>query len=70
VATVPPFFPARPASGGCDWSDSRAPCHNNQKKPGKVVDARRQRRKIAENEPDAKAILPEPRSVKKANSYQ
>ena len=30
-----------------------------------VLDARRRRRRIAKNEPDAKAILPEPRSVKK-----
>jgi len=28
------------------------------------------RRNLAVNEPDAKAILPEPRSVQKANSYQ
>ncbi len=35
-----------------------------------MVDTRARRQKMAGNEPDAKAILPEPRSVKKANSYQ
>jgi len=40
-------------------------CHNNQKSPGKVLDARRRRRKMVENEPAGKAILPEPRSLKK-----
>ena len=40
------------------------------KKPKNVLAARRQRRRIANNEPDAKAILPEPHSVPKANSYQ
>jgi hypothetical protein len=35
-----------------------------------VLDLRARWQKIASNEPDAKAILPEPRSVQKAISYQ
>ena len=38
--------------------------------PRNAVDTRSCRHKVTENEPDAKAILPEPRSVQKANSYQ
>ncbi len=40
------------------------------KKRKNVVDTRARRQKMAGNEPDAKAILPEPRSVQKAISYQ
>jgi hypothetical protein len=36
------------------------------RKPGKkTIDARPRRRKVTTSEPDAEAILPEPRSVKK-----
>ena len=56
--------------GGCDRTDRHAFPTAAKKKPGKVVDARLQRSKIAKNEPDAKAILPEPRGVKKTNFYQ
>jgi hypothetical protein len=40
------------------------------KKPENVDDNRAARQKIGSNEPEAKAILPEPRSVQKAISYQ
>jgi hypothetical protein len=39
-------------------------------KPKKCLPSGRQGQKIGGNEPDGKAILPEPRSVKKAISYQ
>ena len=35
-----------------------------------MIDIRAHRQKMTGNEPDAKAILPKPRSVQKANSYQ
>ena len=38
--------------------------------PISVIDIRAHRQKMTGNEPDAKAILPKPRSVQKANSYQ
>jgi hypothetical protein len=37
--------------------------------PKDVLAAGSHQPKLADDEPDAKAILPEPRSVKKANSY-
>jgi len=56
TATVGPFFPAKPASGTCDRFD-RCTLATAAKKAEKVFDARRRRRRIAKNEPDAKAIL-------------
>ena len=45
--------------------------HADFQKPGKILLVNRpQRRRIYTEEPAAKAILPEPRSVQKANSYQ
>jgi hypothetical protein len=41
-----------------------------RKNPKTALDTPSRRHKIARNEPDAKAILPEPRSVEKAISYQ
>jgi hypothetical protein len=61
----PPNLPRAAATG-----QKGAPLPQQPKKPKTVLDARRRRRRIAKNEPDAKAILPEPRSVKKTNSYQ
>src|SRR5436305_1351813 len=61
----PPNLPRAAAPG-----QTIRPCHRRPKKAEKVLAARRQRRRIGKNEPDAKAILPEPRSVKKVISYQ
>jgi len=40
------------------------------KTPKNVFDAGSREPKFAEDEPDPKAILPEPRRIKKANYYQ
>jgi hypothetical protein len=55
-ATVGPFFHAKPASGGCDRSDG-APSTQQPKRPKNVLDARRRRHRIANNDTNAKAIL-------------
>jgi hypothetical protein len=44
------------------------PTHPAKTQP--KLDARLRRRKVTANEQDAKAILPDPRSVKETNSYQ
>jgi hypothetical protein len=46
------------------------PLLRQPKKPKNVIDARQRTRNFVKNEPDPKAILPEPGSVKKANAYQ
>jgi hypothetical protein len=46
------------------------PPPNQQEKSRTALDACARWQKVARNEPGAKAILPEPRSVQKANSYE
>ena len=49
---------------GVMWTCSRLPAAST------MIDARPYMPLTSANEPDAKAILPEPRSVQKSNSYQ
>ena len=63
------FYPANLHRAAAVAQDRCALATASQK-PENVIEPRRRRRKIAQYEPGAKAILLEPRSVKKANSYQ
>jgi hypothetical protein len=70
TAITRPFFPEFTPADACPVAATGVPFRRTKEKAKNAVDARARRHKIARNEPRAKAILLEPRSVKKANSYQ
>jgi hypothetical protein len=70
AATGSPLFHGFLAPGSDRAAKRTRASQTRRQKTQPKLDARLRRRKLAANGHDAKAILPEPRSVKKTNSYQ
>ena len=70
TATVSPFLPDFHPATTRPPAAPAAPLPKQRKSRENEVDIRDHRRMVGSIKPDVKAILPEPRSVQKANSYQ